>query len=1131
MNDIILNEADVDKISRFHSLQTGQYWRALQEIASEGIDEGTVLLIQSIRWVDDVPHTIILRPHPSKFGQTVYLKLKTEDGNDKQVYFKYDEHRFLLNDFLARFEYEPDHQKIRREEVQRIQGKIADLQGELIEAQSNPNLLANVVQDELRKQEPEKKATSESNNETPEGTGSEADRTHLPALPGQSLASLATGTISNAISAGITETSIAAIRQAANREHQIATIKSKWIQGKTSEIAATIKAMTPFYEEQAAAALAQTEDVRTYVAKLMQGIESLDLYVGKDVEVETIREGAPAPKDVPLTFVQKKLLMDEELAVWADIDEWFDFAKENLFFDALRKHDGLIDQIFPTERCVLVMAVTRREIDYGEAWTNMRRNKENKKVFLLVRNGMNVHRVFSPVESHLGTARLFPSKNDHERIFRGYDGSQIKFEDISYTDKLAAHESYALHYKRFLLLACGLDHRLKLFGDFYEGPQSFQFVSMEFQEKYCHFLHDDDGEGMLPSAEQPQSLSDWIAEKNGYLRSGSRVLCNWRSAMNPHTAPGACKKRGDSFDRDYDPTNQLDVVIAFREGSSVCTEIEVGRKWRGDRRFNCKVNLSKYQASYWDSTELSFLCLDAVCPEELHWYIHNRRTRGDHIFYIRFFKTALKFIQQERLDEQSTRQRLTQALAEGRIAVGDEAAKIIDQAVIAWRAANRGKPLPAFNVDGTAPAAWKSLLDQMYMLAGEGQRQTSEVESFLGDKGYQPLRLVLSGGAKLVVYAAPRDDERDDRLVRHTWVHRITLDRNKTKLVEKARRWALLPKAVASETTIHQWEGAEDWVFGDSVFRTYERKQEICAIASKYSSLLMPFSGSKMEKEDFSIQRYDWSSLREEMLLGATHVVNPVMAVPFGLVLFPRSNEMRFLCVGSTVPHGLLYRHAPDEKAQQDIRNEFTKSYSRKDFAHKTFESAINNEAPWGLMEITVSLGQSKIDAYVHSSHDVSWSWLDGKHPSDPLLANWFEKWRAEWEKKHAVIWIADGALDEDNRLSFDKILGIKRPDDYDPKKVHEINLRGDDAPEFNHWFDICSEELESKSLLPNGAKSWSGSYANCISPAAARRYIESQAKSYEQASIAVPATSLAGVFMPPDGVERWYVIPAQSQE
>ena len=1140
-NEIIRKEPGIEQVARFQSLQAGQYWRALLDVVEEGIDKGTVLLIQSIRWVDDAPHTIILRPHPSKIGKDTYLHIPQEDGTKRKTWFRFNEHRFLLKDFLAQFAFEPDHQNIRGEELRQVQGKINSLQGELIEAQSNPALLAGVVEAGLREREQQKAAADDSDGKSHIEHG-----IALPVAPGNDLVSLATGTVVDALGTGITVEGIASLKEAASREHQVATIKAEWIQGKTSEIASTIKAMTPFYEEQAAAALAQTEDVRSYVAKLMRGIESLDLYVGKDVEVETIRTGDSAPKNVPLTFVQKKLLMDEELAVWADIDEWFDFSKEDKFFEAIRKHDSLVNQIFPTERCVLVMAVTRRDIDYGDAFTNNAINAENKKVFLLVRDGMNVHRVFSPVESHLRAARLFPSKNDQNGIFRGLDGSQIKFEDVAYTDRLAAHEKFALHYKRFLLLACGLDHRLKLFGDFYEGPQSFHFVSMDFQEKHCRFLHDDDGSGLLPSGENRMPLKEWIAEKNSYLRSGSRVLCNWDEVMNPDTAPGACKEesaRSRGFDRRYSPKNKMEVAIAYREGESICVDAEVsGYSYssHGQRTFNCKVNLSRFKNGSWEYTDQPFLCLDAVRPEELHWYIHNRDERRNHLAYIRFFKHALKHVQEELIAESDTRQRLSNALADGNIASGDEAHGIIHQAVIAWRAANRGRPLPRFD-GNSAPAAWKSLLDQMYMLAGEGKRRTSEIEAFVRGLGYDPLRLVLSGGAKLVVYAAPISDECDDRIEPHAWVHRITIERGKTKYAEKSRRWIVLPQSAASETTLHQWEAADQWSGRDSAFQSYERKQEILGEAANFAGRLRPFTGT-MGAATHSLQMDDWAWIREDMMRESKYVANPSMAVPFGVVYYPNSKELRYLCVGSNKPHAMLYQLAPDDAARASLRDSFIKPYARKDKAREDFARSVESESIWSLME--VSLSQSKWGVYCDGGHKI-----EGKKRFDPSLSTWFENWMAE-VNKYGRVWIADGAMDDSGHLVFDDMLGIKPPIGLDPVRVVEITLRPNDGvepPKFVRWFDICrgehlrsrksvwppGEHNETKRLVegsaPEGSFAWSAETHHIASPGEARDFIKGKARANNADCRVVPVNELIDAPQPPEGVERWYLVEGEA--
>lgn len=1140
------SETSVDRIARFQSLQAGQYWRAQRAIVEEGIDEGTVLLIQSIRWVDDAPHTIILRPHPSKIGQRVYLEIPQEDGSTRRRYFVYDEHRFLLDDFLSEFEFEPDHQLIRSGEVREVQNRINALQAELLETQSNPALLASVVEAGLREQAEkaaEKASVEHGDEDDASGERREDVLPVVAAAPGSSIVSLATGTVADAIGTGITSEGIAAMKEAANREHQIATVKAEWIQAKTTEIAETVKSMTPFYEEQAAAALAHTEDVRTYVTKLLQGIESLDLYVGKDVEVQSVREGAAAPKDVPLTFVQKKLLMDEELAVWTDLDEWFDFEKEQLFFEALRKHDGLVKQIFPTERCVLVMAVTRRYIDYGDKWANTARNAENRKVFLLVRNGMNIHRVFSPVESHLGSARLFPTKDDHERIFRGFDGSQIKFEDVAYTDKLGAHERFALHYKRFLLLVCGLDHRLKLFGDFYEGPQSLQFVSMDFQERYCRFLCDDDESTMLPGEDRP-AVDEWIDEKNAYLRSGSRVLCNWVEVMNPDTAPGACRRNNDrtrrGFDRNYTPKDRTSVAVAYKKGDGFCVDVEVsGYSYssNSNRTFSCKVNLSKFQNGRWDYTDQPFLCLDAVEPEDLHWYIHHRGSRSNHLSYIRFFKQALKFIERERAEEQDSRQRLAQALADGNIADPSERESIIGQAVIAWRAANRGKPLPLFE-GGSAPAAWKSLLDQLYMLSGEGKRRISEVEGFVREIGLTPLRLVLSGGAKLVVYAAPRPEECDDRLERHAWVHRITVERGETKYSEKSCRWASLPQQAASETTLHQWEGADDWASRCSAFPSYKRKAEVMAEAGLFPALLKPFT-TTMSAGEHEVQFEAWRSVRRAILDKSRYVQNPSIAIPFGVVYYPRSKELRYLCVGIHQAHALLARLAPSDEARGRVRTAFIKPYVDKAHASSRFDEELSTEH-WSLMEATLALADNRCGVVVHSGIGIGVEGVQGKNHS-PLLSEWFENWR-ESSKDHARVWLADGALDDNGHLTLDALLGIELPEGYEPVRVREIKLAGSESlPKYHHWLDLCpgaqapgedgslwsaSRDNEIKQLVesvrPEGHGGYSSSHRVFLTRTEARAAIGKWVSAPHRA---VPAAEIHDAPKPPEGYERWFVV------
>ncbi|MCM6361156.1 hypothetical protein M4C05_25155 [Klebsiella pneumoniae] len=75
MPDIIPHQQQPERLHKFHSLKGGQYWRAKIAIPEQCIEQDDVLLIESLRWVDNALHTVILRTHPSKFGKDFVFKL------------------------------------------------------------------------------------------------------------------------------------------------------------------------------------------------------------------------------------------------------------------------------------------------------------------------------------------------------------------------------------------------------------------------------------------------------------------------------------------------------------------------------------------------------------------------------------------------------------------------------------------------------------------------------------------------------------------------------------------------------------------------------------------------------------------------------------------------------------------------------------------------------------------------------------------------------------------------------------------------------------------------------------------------------------------------------------------------
>lgn len=471
-----------------------------------------------------------------------------------------------------------------------------------------------------------------------------------------------------------------------------------------------------------------------------------------------------------------------------------------------RNHESFLNQILPTPRCVVSMAARRSDLSYADSYTSYAMNKANKAVFLLVRDGENIYRVWSGEPTHEASPRLFPTRDEANVPFQGIDGTQINFNDIRYTQSLARSKNIALHYKRFLILLCGLDHRLNLFGHFYPGQQSLNFISMEFQRQYMRFIADDEASVLL-GINKPDVMA-WIKEKNGFLQSGSRVLCYHSDLITPETAP-SCKKwdrhsRFDTCNVYAYPTEQSAIKVCYRAGQEFFVDVEVKRDtYRDVERpiFDAKVNLSKAHKGY--------LCLDTVSISEIEHYIFNRSARVQHVHYIRLFKRAARYLRKQDEAQAESLQYLRRVVVENNVCSGDVAVDVVNDAVISWRAANRGEMLPS--VDNKV--AFTKLLDRIYSSQKMMVGLQESVDDFIQEHKLTPLKLTLTGKNKLRLYVIDTPDQRIARVTPWRWVKRITLNVLKSKLAEASstRVW-LMDKPDASESELKTWPELTNWI-------------------------------------------------------------------------------------------------------------------------------------------------------------------------------------------------------------------------------------------------------------------------------------------------------------------------------
>lgn len=861
-------DPDWQRVRSTQTLEPGYYWRALEDLASNHGRQGDVLLLVEVIEFEDRVHSVKMRCHP-RFGEGEFV--------------------LLVEDFVRAFEPCPDGEEVRQREQQEVMQRVADLQAEIVTTQSNPQLMIEAVRATVEKAVAEEAVRQagldKRSSEARAKSQASLDKVHRraarrSAANGNPLAApkaTLSSDVSSIIAGGVDATGVEQMAVAAKTHAIVAEAQVKWLESKTREISSTIRAMTPYINERAAVALARSAGALQSAKRLREGIASLDLYTGKNVDVFDIRVGESADVGEKLVLMQSKRYMDEELAVWADVHQGFDFRDKKTFFDALASNDALLEQVLPTPRCVISMAVTRRDINYGNAAENLLLNLQNQMVFLLVRNGGNVHVVYSSEPSHEVAERLFPTGGDLDGPFRGIDGSTISIRSIDFGRSAKRFDDLALIYKRFLILLCGLDHRLKLFGQFYPEQEQLNFMSLDFQDRHFQFVSDDEAGQML--GDELPHFSDWMRRHNDMVQSGSRVFA-LASGVSAN-APEIVRRKG------LKPTREQfqHPFIAFKDGANLAIKVHAvdasASSHTGKVEINAKCVLdganNDWRANLW------WLCVDGVSLADVQRYRHSRLHRSMGISYLLLLRRVESLLIEESAAQADARAYLLEAATtQGGLPVR-QASDLLDTAIRTWRAARRGAALPGVH-DKADLNEVLSLMTPNGALPGAVDQM---LEDYLEEARVTPLLLTRSGKDKLLLYVVATGDDRKDYpdVLRWGWVKRIALSAGKTKLREMGSTLTWLGTNVpASEIEVRRWPQLSNWMHtGDEpiTLRHYAKLKANLLASQEWASVLAAGPGAGIP--DGLFQRVYSSCLDVHSRKKTGPVVDAILAIPLAL--------------------------------------------------------------------------------------------------------------------------------------------------------------------------------------------------------------------------------------------------------
>jgi hypothetical protein len=767
--DSVVDDAAITRIDRSGVIEPGHHWQCRTSI--EGVSsvrdsikfqfhEGLVYLLTRLVFFDGKLHSVELLDDPSVGTGLGILTVP-----------------FLVENF------EPLSEEasvaFRQLQMQAVQDEAAGVQKEMADAQTNPALLEPVIREGLEKWEREQARSNRSDEEDEQP----ARRAQVPALSTNGQFNL-TGAVNHRISS----TDIAVFRHMAQREGKIAEIRGQWLTEKVELLGRVLKQLVPFYSEHAAIGKARAHEALGLAKDVEKGLRSLRLYTGDGVTVERIAEGASAPAMEPLTLYQRKLYMDEEFAVWDTVDRMFDHCSSELFFTALRDNEALRLQLIPAPRGVVGMAVRRSDVNYDaktleQALAAQEMNRVNKALFLLVRDGDNWYQVFSAEPSHEVSPRLFPTRNEMDSIFNGIDGEKIGFEDLRFTHRTTEYDRKALAYKRFLILACGLDHSKKLFGNFYPEREALSFISQGFQSKYMRFIADDDSDVML--GDNVADVHELINQNQSQLAAGCRVLVFCAQALEERdAAPGAynngtySRRNSDTvYRRMVRPVHKAIFATVRRDKDELVVHVPVERMndytssgWgRSEpivrKHFSVKVALSKLRGG-----SISYLITDTLKSEELRPYIYSRRTRAQHWDYLYGFKLAMQMMAAEEESNAPLMAHL-ETEAKNKFGLSPTAAAIAaTSAAQGWRLKNaEAETLPALD-----SPEYAALDFQLAEASFAFTHAIPLVEKHITGLGGKLVRVMRGKKGQLIAYYEQPESEKDARIKPWRWLGRRT---------------------------------------------------------------------------------------------------------------------------------------------------------------------------------------------------------------------------------------------------------------------------------------------------------------------------------------------------------------------
>lgn len=656
---------------------------------------------------------------------------------------------------------------------------------------------------------------------------------NLAAQPGTAVVPTGVGQ-AEAVKAGMVEKRAALLRQKQEVERVAAEAKAL-VEAKVKEM-----------ERQLAEQMALLQPALEQLALLSDGVDALNIYLGRDEEIIPLLDGERAPAGTVISVRQLVLAMDEESLLFLD-REGMDFQNIDAFADWLSRDPAQLETLLPEPKGIVALIPRRAKREYGDPWTQDAADRANAQTHWLIRNGQAAWLTSAPFTVGRHTV---PTPKEFTDLFieKGrYGEPDRKLEPGSEAWMKAEKRADARtrHYMKVALLLQGLLDRTAILHP-HDGAS---FLEQEHYDtgRLRVVL---DGEGALTDGRP--SFRDWRRTKVALLHPGMRAI-------------GAFSKLRTYDSRDYGPADVRPT------GSTPNNMVPYNLRASSRSYKDWEFSFERTDASIWDedlrtwrapktkataylsNSDDWWLPLDTITEDEIRYYMNSRTHRHEYIDMIPALRAALEVKVTERQAEMQFRTALIDALTREAGLEGTEA--LADELITWYKTANQHHR--ALNPDDAKAA--KVILTEAHRRARGESQDADRVAALLA---LHPDAFAIARRSSDFVVAVP--EKREFPSAPTDVFSRLFIYTPAGKLKE-TREWVTLTRAqVARWTLVHQTQLWASWMFNPDMnhqFTDAELSEVVAWAQTKYPNLFLvrvqahPFTGATGARGD----AYEWS--------------------------------------------------------------------------------------------------------------------------------------------------------------------------------------------------------------------------------------------------------------------------------